>query len=105
MYTSLKPEEYEEAAEKVGIASIKYYDLKQNRISAYAFNYDKMLDPRGNTAVYLLYAYVRMCSIIRKAGTILDYSRLHSGEHQRAAQNYALQDHTQGRARLGCAAD
>ena len=27
-----------------------------------------MLDPRGNTAVYLIYAYVRMCSIIRKSG-------------------------------------
>jgi arginyl-tRNA synthetase len=67
-FTSLKPEEYEDAAEKLGIASIKYYDLKQNRISAYAFNYDKMLDPRGNTATYLIYAYVRMCSIIRKAG-------------------------------------
>lgn len=26
-----------------------------------------MLDPRGNTAVYLIYAYVRLCSIIRKA--------------------------------------
>lgn len=68
-YTALKPEEYEEAAEKLGIASVKYYDLKQNRISAYSFNYDKMLDPRGNTAIYLIYAYVRLCSIIRKAGT------------------------------------
>lgn len=73
VYTSLKPEEYDEAAEKLGIASIKYYDLKQNRISSYAFNYDKMLDPRGNTAVYLLYAYVRMCSIIRKAGNPFIY--------------------------------
>jgi arginyl-tRNA synthetase len=27
-----------------------------------------MLDPKGNTAVYLIYAYVRMCSIIRKSG-------------------------------------
>ena len=27
-----------------------------------------MLDPRGNTAVYLIYAYVRICSIIRKSG-------------------------------------
>jgi arginyl-tRNA synthetase len=27
-----------------------------------------MLDPRGNTAIYLIYAYVRMCSIIRKSG-------------------------------------
>ena len=32
------------------------------------FDFDKMLDPRGNTAVYLIYAYVRMCSIIRKSG-------------------------------------
>ncbi len=52
----------------MGIASIKYYDLKQNRISSYSFDYKKMLDPRGNTAIYLIYAYVRMCSIIRKSG-------------------------------------
>lgn len=63
----LKPEEYEEAAEKMGMAAIKYYDLKQNRISDYKFEYDKMLDPKGNTAVYLMYSYVRMCSVLRKA--------------------------------------
>lgn len=27
-----------------------------------------MLDARGNTGVYLIYAYVRICSILRKAG-------------------------------------
>jgi arginyl-tRNA synthetase len=27
-----------------------------------------MLDPKGNTAIYLIYAYVRMCSIVRKSG-------------------------------------
>jgi arginyl-tRNA synthetase len=27
-----------------------------------------MLDPKGNTAIYLIYAYVRICSIIRKSG-------------------------------------
>jgi len=27
-----------------------------------------MLDPRGNTAVYLLYAYARISSIIKKSG-------------------------------------
>jgi arginyl-tRNA synthetase len=26
-----------------------------------------MLDPKGNTAVYLMYSYVRMCSVLRKA--------------------------------------
>jgi arginyl-tRNA synthetase len=37
--TALKPEEYEDAAEKLGIASIKYNDLKQNRISDYIFSF------------------------------------------------------------------
>jgi arginyl-tRNA synthetase len=27
-----------------------------------------MLDPKGNTGVYLIYAYVRICSILRKVG-------------------------------------
>jgi len=27
-----------------------------------------MLDSQGNTGVYLIYAYVRICSILRKAG-------------------------------------
>lgn len=27
-----------------------------------------MLDPKGNTGVYLIYAYARICSILRKAG-------------------------------------
>jgi arginyl-tRNA synthetase len=57
----------EETAEILGISSIKYYDLKQNRISNYVFSFDKMLDPKGNTGVYLLYMYVRICSILRKA--------------------------------------
>lgn len=50
------------------MAAIKYYDLRQNRISDYKFEYDKMLDFKGNTAVYLLYSYVRMCAILRKSG-------------------------------------
>jgi arginyl-tRNA synthetase len=68
VYTTLKPEEFVDAAEKLGIASIKYFDLRQNRTSDYIFDFDKMLDPRGNTAIYLIYAYVRICSIIRKSG-------------------------------------
>ena len=47
---------------------MKYFDLRQNRVTNYIFSFDKMLDPKGNTAVYLLYAYARICSITRKAG-------------------------------------
>ncbi|EGR29994.1 hypothetical protein IMG5_144680 [Ichthyophthirius multifiliis] len=65
--TFLSEQQYEEAAEVMGMAAIKYYDLRQNRISDYIFSYDKMLDTKGNTAVYLLYSYARLCSILRKS--------------------------------------
>lgn len=64
--THLTPEQFDRAAEVLGIAAIKYFDLKQNRVSTYAFSFDKMLDPKGNTAVYLIYAYARICSILEK---------------------------------------
>ena len=53
-------------AEKVGIGAIKYADLSQNRVSDYTFSYDRMLDLKGNTAPYMLYAYVRVQGISRK---------------------------------------
>jgi arginyl-tRNA synthetase len=61
-------EEYiEEASSRIGYSAVKYFDLKQYRTSQYKFNYDLMLDPNGNTAVYLFYCYVRICSIYSKA--------------------------------------
>lgn len=33
----------------------------------YVFSFDRMLDLKGNTAAYLLYAYTRISSIARKA--------------------------------------
>lgn len=54
------------ASEKLGYSAVKYYDLKQFRASNYRFDWDKMLDDKGNTAVYLFYTYVRICAIYRK---------------------------------------
>jgi len=53
-------------AQAVGISAVKYADLSQNRTSNYIFSYDKMLALQGNTAPYLLYAYVRVQGISRK---------------------------------------
>jgi len=55
------------AAKVLGYAAIKYADLKGNRQSNYVFTYDRMLDAKGNTAVYLLYAGARISSILRTA--------------------------------------
>ena len=51
----------------VGIASVKYADLSKNRTSDYVFNWDNMLSFEGNTAPYLLYAYSRVASIVRRS--------------------------------------
>ncbi len=64
----------EEIAEVIGLAAIKYADLSHNRISNYVFSFDKMLALNGNTAPYLIYAYVRIQSIARKGN--LDYGHL-----------------------------
>lgn len=61
------PTKLEETAERMGISAIKYFDLKQNRVQNYVFSFDKMLDPKGNTGVYLLYMFVRICSIMEKS--------------------------------------
>jgi arginyl-tRNA synthetase len=55
-------------AEVVGVGAVKYNDLSQNRHSDIAFNWDKMLSLEGNSAPYLQYTYVRLKSIMRKAG-------------------------------------
>lgn len=52
----LTPEELKQAQEAVAYGCIKYADLSHNRINDYIFSFDKMLDDKGNTAVYLLYA-------------------------------------------------
>ena len=56
-------------ARVVGLGAIKYADLLPNRQSDYVFSWDKMLALNGNTAPYLQYAYARIRSIFRKAGT------------------------------------
>src|SRR4029078_1718873 len=58
---------WREVARVVGLGAVKYADLLPNRQSDYVFSWDKMLALNGNTAPYLLYAYARIASILRKA--------------------------------------
>jgi len=64
------------ASQIVGISAVKYADLSQNRTSNYIFSYDKMLALQGNTAPYMLYAYVRVQGISRKGN--IDFQNLGS---------------------------
>ncbi len=68
------PEFIDEVAQKVGLGAVKYADLSLKRITDYKFSYDNMLELKGNTAPYMLYAYVRVQGIARKGD--IDYSQL-----------------------------
>ncbi|KAE9416110.1 hypothetical protein Angca_004073, partial [Angiostrongylus cantonensis] len=56
------------ARDAVAYGCIKYSDLSHSRTQDYVFSFDRMLDDKGNTAVYLLYAYARIRSIVRTSG-------------------------------------
>ena len=64
--SDLTEEEKQNIAEVVGVSSVKYADLSQNKQSDIMFEWDKMLSFEGNTAPYLLYTYARIQSILRK---------------------------------------
>lgn len=62
----LSEKEQKDLAKTLGISAIKYADLSSQRQKDYTFSYERMLRFEGNTAVFLLYSYVRMLGIQRK---------------------------------------
>lgn len=80
---NLSPAEAKTLARTLGISAVKYADLSNHRASDYQFSYEKMLRFEGNTAPYLLYAYVRCRSIERQATKSL--GPIHLGHPQERA--------------------
>jgi arginyl-tRNA synthetase len=66
---SITKEDLHETASALGYGAVKYFDLRRNPTTNYIFSYDRMLDLKGNTAIYLLYAHARLESIISKGKT------------------------------------
>ncbi|MSR67790.1 arginine--tRNA ligase [Candidatus Peribacteria bacterium] len=56
-------------AEMMGVGSVVYGVLSQNRKMDMVFDWDKMLSFEGNSAPYLQYTYARAKSVLRKAGS------------------------------------
>ncbi|KAF8822855.1 arginyl-tRna synthetase family protein [Cardiosporidium cionae] len=59
-------EEFKMAAKIIGIGTVKYSELSINRNTNYKFSLAKALTLSGNTAIYVLYALVRMKGIHRR---------------------------------------
>ena len=60
--------EVQKTSTALAYGCIKYADLSHNRNHEYVFSFDKMLEDKGNTAVYMLYAYTRIKSTGRTIG-------------------------------------
>jgi len=73
-----EPAEMIDIAHKVGVAALKFADLSNNPVANYIFDLDRFSRFEGKTGPYLLYAAVRVKSLLKKAreqndapGTIL----------------------------------
>ncbi|RKR00445.1 arginine--tRNA ligase [Maricaulis maris] len=60
-------EEHDRVARMVGLAAIKFADLQNYRTTNYVFDLDRFTSFEGKTGPYLLYAAVRVKSLMRRA--------------------------------------
>lgn len=58
----------EEVAKKVGVGSIIFNDLYNQRIKDVSFKWEKILNFDGETGPYAQYTYARAASVLRRAG-------------------------------------
>lgn len=63
----LSKKEKERVARMIGIGAIKYNDLKQHPSKDIIFDWEKVLNLKGNSAPYLQYTFARAKSVLRKA--------------------------------------
>ncbi|NDD58615.1 MAG: arginine--tRNA ligase [Chlamydiae bacterium] len=62
----ISDEERKQLSLALGIGAVKYADLACHRVKDYVFSYERMLKFEGNTAAFLMYAFVRIEGIKRK---------------------------------------
>jgi arginyl-tRNA synthetase len=64
-WPGMPADEIQETCARIAIGAIKYADLSNNLESDYKFDWDKFLNPDGNTGPYIQYTVVRATSVLR----------------------------------------
>lgn len=82
---SIKKGELDDVSEIIGVGAILYNDLSQSRTTNISFDWDKMLDMEGGSAIYLQYTYTRINSILKKLTEVYGeekdgYGKLEKGD-------------------------
>ena len=75
MGRDLTAKEKEEISRIVGVSALKFADLMNERMKNYIFDEDKLTSTEGKTGPYLLYAMVRMKSLLEKSGVSLELKK------------------------------
>jgi len=68
----LQSERDQKSAEAVGIGALKYNDLKGSPQRDMVFDWDEILNMKGNSGPYLQYTYARSFSVLAKANDQLE---------------------------------
>ena len=71
-------ENKDEVAKKVGVGAVIFNDLANNRVKDEIFDWNTILNFQGETGPYIQYTYVRIKSVIEKAGGVPDISEVNS---------------------------
>ena len=77
----LSEKEIEEISEIIGLGAVVYNDLRQSRQKNISFDWKRMLDFEGGSAVYLQYTVARINSIVKK----IDPADHQGADHQGVA--------------------
>ncbi len=72
MGRDLTEEEKARISRIVGVAALKFMDMANDKVKNYVFDEERMISTEGKTGPYLLYAMVRMKSILEKLGKPAD---------------------------------
>lgn len=71
------PEERQETAQKIGISALKFADLQHDISQNYQFSLEKFLRFEGKTGPYILYAGVRVKSVLAKTEETFQDTQIH----------------------------
>lgn len=82
---------------KIGLAALKFFIIKVNAKKRMIFNPEESVDLQGNTGPYIQYAYVRIQSVLKKAGEVdtsiaSKYENLGVTEKELIGQIYRLDE-------------
>ncbi|XP_012245942.1 probable arginine--tRNA ligase, mitochondrial [Bombus impatiens] len=69
--TKIPLDKIDETSDILGVSGVIIQDLKQSRMNSYEFDWNLMLDMKGNSGIKLQYAHCRLCSLEELSGATL----------------------------------